>query len=155
VRDVEPPADFDRLYDEQPLVSGFESARALAHEYSASPELLSERLRLQIEKHLRVPREEYAAAMRHARACRQQFSSAMEDLDVLLTPSAPGEAPKGTESTGNPVFNKNWTLLGVPCVTLPAARGPNGLPLGVQIVGDYDRDERVLECAEWVRQALA
>lgn len=74
---------------------------------------------------------------------------------MLLTPSAPDEAPIGIESTGNSLFNRNWTLLGVPCVTIPAGSGPRGLPLGVQIVGNYDDDARVLDCAEWVRRALA
>jgi Asp-tRNA(Asn)/Glu-tRNA(Gln) amidotransferase A subunit family amidase len=155
VRELALPEDFDRLYDEQPLISGFEAARALAPEHSAHPEQLSDRLREQIQMHWDMPRPDYADAMRHARACRQRFTEVLADIDVLLTPSAPGEAPQGIASTGNPLFNKNWTLLGAPCVTVPAGGGPQGLPLGVQLVGDYDQDERVLLCAEWVRQALA
>lgn len=102
-----------------------------------------------------MPRESYHEAMRHAHACRAKFADALAGLDVLLTPSAPDEAPIGIESTGNSLFNRNWTLLGVPCVTIPAGSGPRGLPLGVQIVGNYDDDARVLDCAEWVRRALA
>ena len=95
--------------------------------------------------------------MQHARACRQQFTRLVNDagIDVLLTPSAPGEAPRGLASTGEALFNRNWTLLGVPCITLPAGLGPLGLPLGVQLVGDYDEDERLLLVAEWVQRALS
>ena len=86
--------------------------------------------------------------------CRTVFANVFSDVDVLLTPSAPGQAPEGIQETGSSVFNRNWTLLGVPCVTIPAGRGAKGLPLGVQFVGAYDDDERVLRCADWTRAAL-
>jgi Asp-tRNA(Asn)/Glu-tRNA(Gln) amidotransferase A subunit family amidase len=77
-----------------------------------------------------------------------------EDVDLLLTPSAPDVAPTGIDDTGSSLFNRNWTLLGVPCVTLPAGTGVQGLPIGVQLVGRYNDDARLLTWAEWVRQAL-
>ena len=155
VSDVALPDDFDRLYEEQPLISGYESARSLAPEYLARPDLLSDRLRAQIKTHLEMPRDVYAQAMCHARDCRLRFSDVCTEFDILLTPSAPGEAPHGTASTGDPLFNKVWTLLGVPCVTVPVGNGPQGLPLGIQLVGDYDEDKRVLQSAAWVHQALS
>jgi amidase len=150
------PAEFDKLYDDQPIISGVESAHSLAPELAAHPELLSEHMRTQLPQHAAIPRHRYAEAMQHARACRQHFARLMHDAryDVLLTPSAPGEAPRGLASTGEALFNRNWTLLGVPCITLPAGRGPLRLPLGVQLVGDYDEDERLLLVAEWVQRAL-
>ncbi len=154
VRDVALPDDFDRLYEAQILIMNYEAARAFAWEYANHKDLLSEYLQTTLEKYGAMPREPYGEAMRHARECRTRFAQVFADADVLLTPSAPGEAPKGIGSTGSSLFNRNWTLLGAPCVTIPAGHGPQGLPLGVQIVGDYDTDARVLECAEWVRQAL-
>ena len=148
------PADFDRLHDTQQLIMTYEAARALAWEYDCHRALLSEHMRTTLPKNWSIPRELYSEAMRHARACRAMFKNALAGLDVLLTPSAPDEAPKGIGGTGSSLFNRNWTLLGVPCVTVPVGHGPQGLPLGVQIVGSYDDDERVLECAEWVRRAL-
>jgi Asp-tRNA(Asn)/Glu-tRNA(Gln) amidotransferase A subunit family amidase len=155
VSDFELPADFDRLYVEQDLIMNFEAARALAHERRTAPERLSDHLRQTLAEHAAMPRSRYDDAMRHARACRQVFDGLFMDVDVLLTPSAPDEAPKGLESTGSSMFNRNWTLLGAPCVTVPFGRGANGLPLGIQIVGRYDDDARVLEVAEWVRQVVA
>ena len=154
VSDAALPDDFDGLYEEQPVISGYEAARSLAPEYLAQPELLNDRLRAQVQTQIEMPRDVYAQAMRHARDCRRRFSDVCAEFDILLTPSAPGEAPQGTASTGDPIFNKIWTLLGVPCVTVPAGNGPQGLPLGIQLVGDYDQDERALLCAEWVRKAL-
>lgn len=73
------------------------------------------------------------------------------DADVIVTPSAPGEAPLGLGATGDPIFNRIWTMLGVPCVTFPIATGAHGLPLGVQIVGERDRDEALLARAQNMR----
>ena len=102
-----------------------------------------------------MPRARYDDAIRHVRECRHAYEAVFSEVDVLLTPSAPGEALKGLESTGSSIFNRNWTLLGAPCVTLPFGRGAQSLPLGIQIVGPYDGDARVLQVAEWVRQMLA
>jgi len=73
---------------------------------------------------------------------------------VILTPSAPGAAPHGFESTGNPMFNRLWTLMGAPCVNVPGL-SENDLPLGVQIVGRFGRDRATLEAALFLEQAIA
>jgi Asp-tRNA(Asn)/Glu-tRNA(Gln) amidotransferase A subunit family amidase len=82
------------------------------------------------------------------------FGPALEGVDVLVTPSAPGEAPEGIGWTGDPAFNYLWTTLHVPCVTVPAGLGPRGLPLGIQIVGRRGDDAAVLAWARWVQAAL-
>ena len=79
----------------------------------------------------------------------------MADLDVLVTPSAPGQAPSGLGGTGDPAFNFIWTSLHVPCVTVPAGEGPDGLPLGIQIVGRAGEDRAVLAWAQWVAAAIS
>ncbi|MGQ0522436.1 MAG: amidase [Betaproteobacteria bacterium] len=155
LREVNLPDDFDRLYDDQMLIMNFEAARALMPEYLSHRELLSEHMQKMIGQHSTMPREPYAAALQRARACRRVFADLMSEVDVLLTPSAPGEAPEGIAHTGSSIFNRNWTLLGVPCVTIPAAHGPQGLPISVQLVGRDDDDERVLRCAHWTTNALA
>jgi amidase len=154
VRDIELPPNFDQLYDEQMLIMNFEAARGLAWERFNHAELLSEHMRTTLARAAEMPRARYDAAMHHVRACRQSLADVFENIDVLLTPSAPGEAPAGIGSTGSSLFNRNWTLLGVPCVTLPAGRGSGRLPLGVQLVGGYGNDEHVLLCTEWVQRAL-
>ena len=82
------------------------------------------------------------------------FPAAMEGFDVLVTPSAPREAPAGLAWTGDPAFNLIWTSLHVPCVTVPAGVGPNGMPLGIQIVGRCWADRAVLAWAQWVAAAI-
>lgn len=155
VREVDLPADFDRLYEDQVLIMNYEGAHALASERLHHAELLSDDLRETFAAAERTPREKYDEAMRHARRCGELLAGCFADCDVLLTPSAPGEAPAGIASAGSSLFNRTWTLLGVPCVTLPAARGTAGLPLGIQFVAANDEDQRVLLAAEWARRALA
>lgn len=153
VREFALPEHFDALYDEQVVIAGFEAARAMAWEANAHPEGLSDHMRKHVETHLNTPHDAYAQALCHARVCRAEFAAATSAFDVLLTPSAPGYAPAGIESTGSSLFNRNWTLLHVPCVTIPAPR-EDRLPLGLQLVGRIDEDERVLLAAEWVRRGV-
>ncbi|MBV9019038.1 MAG: amidase, partial [Alphaproteobacteria bacterium] len=97
----------------------------------------------------------YIEALETAEAFRRHLDDIFRDVDVLLTPSAPGEAPEGLESTGSPNFNSIWTLSWSPCVTLPAGHGAKGLPLGIQLVGPRFRDEALLDIAAWSEAQLA
>jgi amidase len=148
-----PPA-FDALYELQPLIETAESARALAHEWHCHRDALSPSLRASIEAGAATAPEAYREAVARAEACRAS-DALFADCDVLLTPSALGEAPLGLADTGDNLFNRIWTLLHVPCLTLPASRGANGLPLGVQLVGRRLDDARLLGIARWVEAVLA
>jgi Asp-tRNA(Asn)/Glu-tRNA(Gln) amidotransferase A subunit family amidase len=96
----------------------------------------------------------YAAALALADTCRRQLEAIFTDYDVLLVPSAPGEAPGGLEATGNPIFNRMWTLLHTPAVTLPSHTGAHGLPVGVQVIGPLGMDDRLLAIAAWMHTRL-
>ena len=72
----------------------------------------------------------------------------------MLAPAAPGEAPHGLGSTGDARFNRLWSYLGLPCASLPRGRGPNGLPLGIQLVGAAGKDAAFLANLEGVWRAL-
>jgi Asp-tRNA(Asn)/Glu-tRNA(Gln) amidotransferase A subunit family amidase len=98
--------------------------------------------------------DDYIAALETAEAFRAHLDDLFRDVDLLLTPSAPGEAPEGLGSTGNSAFNSIWTLSWAPCVTLPAGTGPKGLPLGIQLVGPRFADEKLLDAAAWVEAKL-
>jgi Asp-tRNA(Asn)/Glu-tRNA(Gln) amidotransferase A subunit family amidase len=148
------PDAFADLVDAHPIIMNAESARALGWELAHHPDLISEELRERMA--FGLGQTEAALDTAYAVFARTQaaFPEAMEGLDVLVTPSAPGEAPKGLEWTGDPAFNFIWTSLHVPCVTVPAGTGPNGLPLGIQIVGRRGEDRAVLAWARWVEAAI-
>jgi Asp-tRNA(Asn)/Glu-tRNA(Gln) amidotransferase A subunit family amidase len=85
---------------------------------------------------------------------RTQLPTLFADVDVLLAPSAAGEAPLFEAGTGDPTWCRLWTVLGLPCVHLPFATGPQGLPLGLQAVGALHADRSTLAAAAWMLSKL-
>ncbi len=154
VSDFELPPGSDQLFDRHGMIMGFESARALAWEYMNFPEQISNSLKPRLDEAWLVTRADYDAMRETARQCRRALADRMREVDFLLTPSAPSEAPRSHESTGDPVFNRAWTLFGVPCVNVPHGKGAHGLPLGVQLVGPFDGDSALLGWADWAAKAL-
>ncbi|MGH7066833.1 MAG: amidase [Acetobacteraceae bacterium] len=148
------PAACEQLTLAHPVIMNAESARAmgweLAHARSEISDLLLERL----ESGLAQDAASIAAAAATFVEAQRAFPQVLAGLDVLLTPSAPGEAPEGLGATGDPAFNFIWTSLHVPCVTVPAGVGPTGLPLGIQLVGREGDDRAMLACAAWVAAAV-
>ena len=155
LRDFELPPGSDELFDRHKLIMTYETARALSWEYFNHPEKLSGTLKPRLDEGWKVTRADYDAMREHARNCRRALAEAMRDVDFLLTPSAPSEAPASLASTGDPVFNRAWTLFGVPCVTVPCGKGAHGLPLAVQLVGAMDSDMALLRWAHWASDRLA
>jgi Asp-tRNA(Asn)/Glu-tRNA(Gln) amidotransferase A subunit family amidase len=155
VSQVELPPDFAALGDAHGDILGYEIARNLAHEHAVHGVRLSTRLRELLEASRQVTPERYDRARVLARACRMAFGGAIDECHVVVAPSATGEAPAGLESTGNPVMNRVWTLLHVPCVTVPVARGPSGLPVGLQVIGRFADDARTLAAARWIHERMA
>ena len=97
---------------------------------------------------------DYLKALKLRSMLRAQLSAIVRRYDGIITPPAPGEAPEGLGATGNPAFCAIWSLLGVPAITVPVKTLPNGLPLGLQIVGDYLGDQRLLSVAAWCERQL-
>ena len=136
-------------------VSGFEFARVMTYERLNHGDKLSRALLDgRVADGLACSYEDYRAAERAIDDYRRRFAAAMELVDILLTPSAPGEAPEGIGATGDAIFNNLWTTTHVPAVTLPAGMGPKGLPLGVQLIGRPHQDHRLLEAAKAVRGGI-
>jgi Asp-tRNA(Asn)/Glu-tRNA(Gln) amidotransferase A subunit family amidase len=102
-----------------------------------------------------ITRRSYLDAKQKIRACRGMIAGLFEQVDLLLAPSAPGEAPAGLASTGDAVFNQIWTGLLTPCLNLPGLTGPNGLPVGVQTIGARNDDVRLLGWSAWIEPLLA
>ena len=155
VRDVAMPAAFAGLGEAHAVVIRVEGARNFAWERSAHPGLCSPGLMAKLAEGLATPHADYEAALALAERCRRDLDALFEDVDVLLAPSAVGEAPAGLGSTGDPLFNRVWTLLHAAAVSLPGHAGPNGLPLGVQAIAPAGHDDRLLAVAHWMEDRIA
>jgi Asp-tRNA(Asn)/Glu-tRNA(Gln) amidotransferase A subunit family amidase len=155
VEDRDLTAPFRALEDAHPRVMNSESARALGWERATAPDQITPALRDRLDYGLACTEAELDAAHATFRDTQARFAQLTEGLDILITPSAPGEAPAGLGWTGDPTFNYIWTSLHVPCVTIPAGTGPNGLPLGIQVVGRRGEDRQTLAWAQWVAAAIA
>ena len=132
----------------------YEVARALADEYRRHADRMDPALRKRCEDGYALEWAQYAAALQTAFRARARFEEALEGCDVVVAPAATGEAPQGLGSTGNVAMNVVWTLLHVPCVSVPIGKGPNGLPLGLQVIGRIGDDARTLACARWIESKL-
>jgi Asp-tRNA(Asn)/Glu-tRNA(Gln) amidotransferase A subunit family amidase len=152
---VELPDDFDALGDAFDAIYGYEIAQNLAYEYSVHRDCLSESLRRTLEFTPAIAPDRYDRAQLAADEWRRKLSDVFGRSDVLLAPSACGEAPEGLTSTGSPVLNRMWTLLHVPCVNVPAGVGGRDLPIGLQVVGRRRDDARTLAAAAWIARELA
>jgi amidase len=152
VREVDPIPNEFALVDAQTLVMAAEAVRsfeALRPSGALSPQLAG-----LLDRGAAASAEELRAAKVRAGQARTAMAGLLSELDVLLTPSAPGEAPEGLASTGDPIFNRVVTMLGFPAVGLPAGNGPAGLPLGVQLVGAPGAEAELLAVATWVEERL-
>ncbi|WP_338831924.1 amidase [Bradyrhizobium sp. 27S5] len=155
VVDRELPSAFDAFHTAFPKVLNREAAQGLGWELAHARDQISSPLRQQLDAGLAISHADYLEAAETLSQLRRRFPATIEDLDILVTPAATGQAPEGLASTGDSSFNSLWTALHGPAITVPAGAGPEGLPLGIQIVARPGADREALAWAQWVAAALA
>jgi len=149
------PQIFAKVTQAQIDIMNYEIYAALACERLQHYAGLSDKLKQVLDSARQCDAARYDAAQALVASCRGRLEEAFAGVDVLLAPSAPGEAPAGLAATGDPIFCRMWTVLHVPAINLPCSLGPRGLPVGVQIIGRRGDDARALAVADWVHQRLA
>ena len=153
--DMELPGELTGLVALQKAVMAFEMSRALSHERLQHRTRLSERLLGLLDEGMAISGAEHAASLARTATAQRRIDALFDGFDVVISPSAMGEAPVGIDATGDPLFCRGWTLMGLPCVHLPFTTGQNGLPVGLQIVGRFGDDYRLLAIAHWAHERLA
>ncbi|MHC9234864.1 amidase [Pseudooceanicola sp. 502str34] len=150
------PRSFDAAADLHATVSGYEFARGLSWERLTHNDALSTALRLgRMQTGLNVSAQAYQDALAQVQMLRAEFDALAGDYDVILTPSAHGEAPLGLASTGSSALNTLYSLLGVPVLSMPLGLGPNHCPIGLQLVGRTGRDGDLFDIATSLRDLFA
>ena len=153
VEEVELPTLFEEALAQHKIIQDAEVAVNFGGDYERGRERMSPQLVEIIEHGQAIPAAEYIRAVARIPLFLQAIDEVFDRYDAILTPAAPGEAPVGTP-TGDPIFCTVWTLLGMPAVSLPLLSGNNGLPIGVQLVGQRGNDGRLLRTARWLTELV-
>lgn len=154
VREVKLPEWMGPVFKAHDAVQGWEASRALADEYGFHADALSPLLREYLGQARQVGDSQYEAGLVQAAAGRRDLPALFDGIDVLLTPSAPDEPPEGFGSTGASTWNRAWTLLHVPCLSVPGGTGVNGLPMGVQVVASVGEEAMCLNAGRFLEKAF-
>ncbi len=155
VSDLELGVPFKEFEPMGRRINDYESSRALSWERNHHWELLSEFQRGKLGGWLNISYDQYREAQAVMVECRRYLDQAMNGFDLLLTPSAVGEAPEGLVNTGDTTFNILSTWTHTPCVSLPVFTGPSGLPVGIQLIGHRNQDHRLFETSLAVDSVLS
>jgi Asp-tRNA(Asn)/Glu-tRNA(Gln) amidotransferase A subunit family amidase len=155
VRDVEPPAEAYQAMDEFWAIVVTEDARAIAAEARDHLDQLTPWSQKSVREAKDYTEAQYENAKAVAVRGRAAMDKAFDGVDVLVTPSTRGEAPSDLTAIEPSYFNRIWTLMYVPCLSLPAFTGPSGMPVGLQVVGRQNTDDRLLAAGRWIEQRIA
>ncbi len=154
VRVLKLPEIFAEAWEAQAIIQDFEAHRALAWEYANHHDEIAPKLRAKMDETAGIAPSAHLEALAIGERACAAFDAALAGVDMILTYSAPGAAPKGLASTGDPRFNRLWTLLGVPCVNVTADIADGGLPVGVQVITRFGEDAKALAAARFLEDAL-
>ncbi|MEJ8473595.1 amidase [Roseibium algae] len=155
VERVKSPPAFAGLVETQRIIHEYEICQHLQEIFDGHWDQISDTLKPVIERGRTITKTAYDEALGTMQESDVFFTAFFKDFDAILTPSAPGEAPKLGPTTGDPIFSTLWTLAGLPCLSLPVMVGSTGLPIGVQLVGGIEEDDRLLRTARWLINILS
>ena len=139
----------------QARIHEYEICQHQAAVFDANFEDLSRELQLIVARGRKISEAEYTDALAVKASAQTFFDELFVEFDAIIAPCAAGEAPKFGSGTGDPIFCTLWTLAGLPCVSLPLLVGDNNLPIGVQLIGPIEKDDRLLRTARWLQLHLA
>ena len=154
VRDVPLPPAFNEAWNVVQAIMDYDASRGFASLESRHRLQFSAPLLQLLDRGKRITTEQHVKNLARREDYRRWLDTLFDGCEAIVTIPAPGEAPEGLGSTGDPTFCSLWTLSGLPAITLPSGRGPKGLPLGLQVVGRYREDERALQAAAWCEGVL-
>jgi Asp-tRNA(Asn)/Glu-tRNA(Gln) amidotransferase A subunit family amidase len=148
------PAQLSNLVAVQKDIQAFETNRSLLPENLEIPTRVSAPLQTLLAYGESISGAAHAANLLATQQARVQAEDLFRAVDVILAPSTIGAAPHGLAHTGDPLFCRTWTLLGLPCIHLPFTTSANGLPMGLQLIGSYGQDHKLLVAAQAIHEAL-
>jgi Asp-tRNA(Asn)/Glu-tRNA(Gln) amidotransferase A subunit family amidase len=149
------PEPFERAVELHGTIMKADLAKSFAGYYERGRDKLTDILKAMIEDGQKITAVDYNKAVDGREFLNDGLNGVFDRYDAIITPATVGEAPAGLGATGRPIFNSLWTYCGTPAITLPLMEGPNGLPLGVQLVSRRGDDARLLRTARWLMARVA
>ena len=148
--------DFDAIRDRHNLILAAEAYRVHRDWYDAFGDRYQEKTAELVLKGKAIEQDDLHEALGGRKILRLELTRLMETnrIDLWITPAAPGPAPQGLSSTGNPIMNLPWTHAGLPTLTLPAGKNGDGLPLGIQFIAGWNADEALFSWGQILENAL-
>ena len=146
------PSYFKDIHKYHQIIHETDLANNFSIYYKKFKNKLSKYMQTAIANGNKHSAKEYAESIDFIKRSYESYKEVFEDYHVILSPSSPGVAPKGLKSSGTAEFNRVWSYLGTPCISLPLLAGENNLPLGVQLIGDRYDDHRFLGVANWLEK---
>ena len=154
VEEITLPSSFVKLHEINRIIMSVESAAYHQEMFAKRKEQYRPKIRETIERGLTIPATEYANMLQARLQQRVEVESMLRQVDALLTPGAPGTAPKDLTISGDAVIQRPWTTIGLPSASLPTGLGQNGLPLGIQLIGAPLAEDCLLAVARWCERTL-
>ena len=154
VDEIELPSSFNDAHKVHRSIMLHEAAAASRAVRAKYADRVSDFLRKALEEGDRISTSEYERALKKQEALQRDFSRFTDDYDAVVTPPAAGEAPASRDTTGDPSFCTIWTLLGVPAISIPTGLGPQGMPMGMQIIGNQGESNHLLATSMWCERQL-
>ena len=154
VVETELPAAFNQTHPCLRRIMAYEAARFFRELQARGREKISAALNALLDEGSAISDSVYQDALRFREQLQEDLSAFLKVFDAIITPPANGEAPATLDNTGDPYFCTIWTLCGVPAVAIPTGIGSHGLPLGLQIVGPFSEDDKLLAVARWCEEQL-
>ena len=155
VERIPAPKSFANLVESQRIIHQYEYVHHLSDVIDTRFDDISDTVQTIIKSGQSISDDHYAEAIGYMEASSDFFDNFFHDYDAVLAPSAPGEAPLMQDGTGDPIFSTIWTLAGLPCLTLPLMVGAQNLPIGVQLIGAREHDDRLMRSARWMEETLS
>ena len=152
--DLAPSDKYIAAFHAHQIIQDFEARQSMAWDYQTHPDKLSPMLRQTLDFASTIKPSDYDDARVQAEEAGKEIDDWFEDIDAIISLSAPGPAPEGLASTGSSIFNRVWTLFGLPAINVTGLENDSGLPLGIQIIGPYMADQATLQIAHWLEAAI-
>ena len=145
ITSIELGDDFSEAAKCHEIIMNGSISKSLANYYETNKPKLHPFTTARIEAGISVSAKNYIYAIEKAKKMKQALSEVFEKFDAIITPAAPGQAPRDLMNTGNAIFNGYWTMLGVPAISLPLLKGKDDLPIGVQIITSWNKEAELLD----------